>query len=397
MKKTHYILFILVFFISCGDDNQFDPEPEILQRTIIAYLCGDNNLSLEINVKIDALQKGMQKMGETNNRLVVYSDIRDHMPQLWEITATGKKLLKEYTEMNSASPANFNKIIKEVMSDFPAESYGLICFSHASGWLPKGALDNPVNFASKRSGMQLKTIFDDNGSEMPLDEFANAIPLPENGDKFEFIIFETCYMAGIEVAWELRNKTKYIVASSAEMLSPGLIEIYPDHLSDLYAPTPNLKTFSEAYFNHWDEQRGALRSATISVLNLSEINVLADVVKDIYADQAKTTDISSLQHFNRNAGVLFFDFSDYIQSIANEQQYTSYLQAMSNIVEYRQSTSQFMVGYPFSFNIKKHCGLTTYIIQEKYSDLNKAYLKLSWAQTVKTADLFTFSSKYNIH
>lgn len=379
MKKIFYILFTAFLFTACTGGDLPIPDPVIPQRTVIAYLCGDNNLSSEVEDKIDALQEGMKRMGETSNHLIVYSDTRNSMPKLWEVTATEAILLKEYTEMNSASADNLNRIIKEIMYDFPAESYGLICFSHASGWLPKGALNNPAGFMSAKSDSRERSIFEDGEYEMSLDKFAEAIPLTGNGDKFEFIIFETCYMAGIEVAWELKDKAKYMVASSAEILSPGMVDIYPDHLADLYTGKPDLMPFSRAYFNHWNGKQGASRSATISVINLSNLPALAGIIKDIYQNGTEA-DIKDIQHFNRNAGALFFDLSDHIRSIADKEQYTTFQKALDQVVEYQNSTPLFMPGYPYWFSIENHCGLTTYIMQDAYPELNGQYLQSSWAQ-----------------
>ncbi len=376
MKYLSYFLALFLLFVSCEGDEPGAPEPVLPQRTIIAYLCGDNNLSSEIDTKIEALQEGMQRMGETNNHLIVYTDTRDEMPKLWQITATETKLLKEYVEMNSASATNFNQIFREIMQDYPAQSYGLICFSHASGWLPKGALNDPAGFATKYQENNLRSIFEDGENEMPLNEFANAIPLPANEEKLEFIIFETCYMAGIEVAWELRNKTKYIVASSAEMLSNGLAEIYPTHLTDLYLPNPDLKAFAQAYFNNWNNKKGTSRSATISVINPSHINPLDETIRTIYSSNKTEVNTAFIQHFNRNAYHLFFDLSDYLRTIATQEQFTAYENALSKVVEYQAATPQFMIGYPFSFNIYSHCGLTTYIRQEGFPELNEAYENL---------------------
>jgi Clostripain family. len=381
----HILYFILATFLfSCGSDDDNITPITPPQRTIIAYLCGDNNLSSEVDMKIDALQQGMQNIGKTDNHLIVYADYNDKMPVLMEITNTNIIILEEYTEKNSASPANFRNILEKAMRDFPAQSYGLICFSHSSGWLPKGALSNPTGFfASHSSSSQFVTqsIFDDNGEEMPISDFANAIPTLLNGEKFEFIVFETCYMAGVEVAYELRNKTKYIVSTAAEMLSNGLVEIYPTQLSQLFAPVPNLKTFAQAYFSYWNSLSGTSRSATISLINTLEMDNLAATIKQI--DKNQTINVDAIQHFNRNVHHLFFDLSDYIQTIATTQQFNNYQNVLYKVVEYQAATPQFMVGYPYFFTISKHCGFTTYIKQTQFPNLNNEYDKLSWAKAIE--------------
>jgi hypothetical protein len=337
-------------------------------------------------MKINALQRGMQSIGETTNQLIVYADYNDKMPELLRITSTEKIVLEHYVEMNSASAANFSRIMGTIMHDFPSESYGLICFSHASGWLPAKALNNPSGFAEADappvSHATSRSIFEDEKQEMSIQDFAEAIPLTPSGDKLEFILFETCYMAGVEVVYELRHKTKYILSSAAEMLSTGLVEIYPAHLSDLFAPEPLLADFAQAYFDHWNSQSGASRSATVSLIDPTGIEDLAETVKTIYANQ-QAVDVSNIQHFNRNAYHLFFDLSDYMEAMATPEQKTAYENKLSKVVVYQAATPQFMMGYPYypySFIIRKHCGLTTYIRQPEFPALDQAYETTGWGR-----------------
>ncbi len=71
---------------------------------------------------------------------------------------------------------------------------------------------------------------------MEISDFAAAL-----GDcHFDFIVFEACFMAGVEVAWELREKTDYVVASAAEILSPGFTDIYGELRDCLFLPQPDL-------------------------------------------------------------------------------------------------------------------------------------------------------------
>ena len=75
---------------------------------------------------------------------------------------------------------------------------------------------------------------------MELADFASALPLP-NHRKWDFILFEGCYMGSVEVAYELKDKTEAIIASPTEIVSPGMTEVYPSALSYLYQPTPQLE------------------------------------------------------------------------------------------------------------------------------------------------------------
>jgi len=383
MQYFFLLAACLTFFISCKEEKEIQPvvPPELPERTIIAYFVGDNDLSSEISPKIDALQQGMAQMGETDNHLIVYADYRDQMPELSEVTASGIKQLEQYAARNSASAANFSAILQQVMQDYPAKSYGLICFSHASGWLPQSALNNPVGFA-KNAYPAFRSVFDDNGYEMPLSEFADAIPLTPNGDKLKFILLETCYMAGAEVAYELRNKTEWILASAAEMLSPGWEDIYPSQLAGLFMPEPQLKDFAQAYFDYRSNQTGASRSATVSLISTEKMEELANEVKALRSNENNMIDVSNIQCFNRNSYHLFFDLSDYVESFANPDQISDYEKTLSEVVIYQAATFQFMPGYPYSYLILKHCGLTTYIEQPQFPDLNQAWQQSGWSQAI---------------
>ena len=63
-------------------------------------------------------------------------------------------------------------------------------------------------------------------------------------------------MSGIEVAYELRNKTDYLLASSAELLVPGYAPVYPtafQYLFDTSLGVPQaLEKFAGSYFNYID-------------------------------------------------------------------------------------------------------------------------------------------------
>ncbi|MFV0313354.1 MAG: clostripain-related cysteine peptidase [Dysgonomonas sp.] len=245
-------------------------------------------------------------------------------------------------------------------------SYGLILFSHASGWLPQETLKNP------------KSILIDNKREMDITDFADAIP--EN--YFDFIIFEACFMAGIEVAYELKDKADYILVSSAEIVSPGFTEIYKQSaISYLYESPVNLKGFAQSAFNYFNSQSGFLNSATLSIIKTSELDALGNIIKKNY-NRDNTVDINTIQHFDRYTYHLFFDFEDYFSSyLQTDMQRQELSEAINSCIIYKAATFLFMDGYN-GFEIKKHSGLTTYIQQEQFPYLNTEYQKLKWYKKI---------------
>jgi hypothetical protein len=50
-------------------------------------------------------------------------------------------VIKQYGQQNSASGEILNAVIQDVITEFPAETYGLVLWSHGTGWLPEGVFD----------------------------------------------------------------------------------------------------------------------------------------------------------------------------------------------------------------------------------------------------------------
>ncbi len=359
--KMMLIALLCSSFFSCEKDN--DSLMPLTKHVLLVYMGGDNNLSWETYQKIEAMTAGWKEYPE--KRLLIYHDPADARPSLIEIDNNRKKhILKTYNEQNSASSTVFAQVIREMETLYPSSSYGLLVFSHASGWLPEGTLAKP------------KSIITDNRVEMELRDFASAIP-----DKtFNYIVFEACFMAGIEVVYQLKDKTEYILASSAEILSPGFTDIFSSTINTL--SDENLTLFATTAFNYFDALEGYKHSATFSIIRTSGLAALANFVKD-HCEFNKQTQLGDIQHFDRYKDYrLFFDFEDYYLHLLTDISKKDELSTLINkCVVWRKATSTFMAGYN-GFEIRKHSGLTTYIKQDQFLFLNEEYKKLKWSEAI---------------
>lgn len=126
---------------------------------------------------------------------MIYADRRGGYPQLIEILSDGnQKVLETYPVQNSASPETLNRSLQHMIELAPAKRYGMIVFSHATGWLPQGALDNPY----LENRINTRTVLDDDGNQMSLADFANALPA---GIKPDYILFENALWQ--ELKWPM--------------------------------------------------------------------------------------------------------------------------------------------------------------------------------------------------
>jgi len=383
MNRLLLSLLTVLFLVSCSDDSN---EPTVtdptVERTVLVWLAGDNNLSYEVPRKIAALAQGYLNAKPKDTRLLIYSDCRGDYPQLIEIVGQGEiKNLATYPAHNSASPETFNRVLSEMVEQAPAKHYGLIVFSHATGWLPKGALEHPTDFENMYpdAGLsQSRTILDDNGEQMSMADFAKALPMTDTG-KLDYIIFENCFTAGVEVAYELRDKAERLLVSSAEILSPGFEDIYPQYLGLLMQSAPDIVGFAKAYYDYRNAMSGNNRSATVSVINTAAIEPLTVLTRSIESAAPPIDEdrLSQMQRFNRHRYTLFFDFAEYLETRCPDRA-DDIQSAMNNIVEYSACTTSFIPGYSNGFNIRLHCGLTTYIPQSYFQALNTEYYQTSW-------------------
>lgn len=395
MLKLRYILAVVlsaVLFSSCINEEYEGPDPDLPVRTILVWLGGDNNLSDETGRKIEALRQGWTYTG---NKCLIYQDSRDGARLLrlrggCRTTPTPYvEIVREYGAENSASPATFARVLREVADEYPADSYGLIFFSHASGWLPAGTLQNP----QKQRKHSRSIGVDDGGTgraEMEIAEFAAAIP----DGMFDFIVFETCLTAGVEVAYELRGKSDYMLASAAEIVSPGFTPVYPSALRLLCNTAVETRTALEAFGHAWmnyvaTNYTGVRRSATLSLIDIDETSPLAARTQAaLRTRSAEAPDLSRLQHFDRPGSYgdspalpRFFDLDEWVEEVADPDEYEAFRTQLERTVVWKAATETFMAGQN-GFTVRRHSGLTTYVEQDAFPDLNQAYRRLSWSGAV---------------
>lgn len=389
--QLYLLLAVVMFLTSCIKDNPEGLDPNLPTRTVLVYLGGDNaSLSSTLTSEIESLRKGWTYTG---NRCLIYIDPVNDVPRLLSLRGGCSTYpvpfidtLAVYPEENSASAEVFNRVIKDVVQLHPADSYGLIFASHASGWLPEGTLARPT----RSVGNDANTGTVSTNTEMELADFAAAIP----DGQFDFIIFEACLMSGVEVACELSNKTDYILASSAELIVPGFKPIYPTDLSLLFDTNlpveQSLIAFAQAYYTYVNTQIGDYRSTTLSVIKTAGMPLLATQVSNVLAQNssaAASINISSIQHFDRPGSYgdypispRYFDFGQYIELIASAEEYSAIEKLLNEIVVWKAATPSFMETYN-GFTINRHSGLTTYIEQICFPKLNQSYHQTKWYKT----------------
>jgi Clostripain family. len=240
----------------------------------------------------------------------VYIDNYDSAPTLWQLKKTKNnkvqmKSLKTYDEQNSLDTDVMSSIIRETFSEFKADEKYLLLWSHGSGWLPS------KNFTPNKAPMKRSFGVDARPATAYQEIWDLRSSIEKSGVYFDAIIFDACHMASVEVAYELKEVTDYLIASPTEVQGRGFP--YAD-LAPLFGMTQLApQRICEAYMNYYDgsspEKTGAI--SLISTAGLDELASCIFFLRRLYTFDINC--IYSTQQYGRSITGLtrsFYDLKD---------------------------------------------------------------------------------------
>lgn len=393
------ILLLQLPLTGCSDSDDKEPEPapapsdEPVERVLLVYMAAYNNLGdngsyssgdFDLN-DIDEMKTAARNGAFGHNRLILFHTRYGEAPAIKEVTADGTvRTLKTYDA--SFSPvvgANMRTIFADVKTLAPASNYGLVLWSHGNGWLQTGLVEKAP----------AKRAFGDHmGNSMNVTTLAKSL----RGENFDFVYFDCCFMAGVEVAYELRDVAPVIVASASELPSPGMP--YDLTLPYLMADKADPEGAAKATFNHYNSLTGSERTCTMSVISTAGLSKLAAEVKSLYLNYRTLPSGVSLQQFvSRNDGRFygyFYDLRHYLFELSGGENrdpegaiaYENAVQAINECVTYSASTPWLWEREAwYRVKIDWHCGLSTYVMGSPDDAQTNGYTQLQWYDDVASA------------
>lgn len=392
MKKSviynlRFALILLSFcmiLVSCEKSDPVEPDPN---RTVLVYMAADNDLSSDSDANIEQMLEGMKNK---TGRLVIYLDPAYDVPHLMTIKGSKNPVvdtLETYPEENSASVEVLSRVIGDTRRLFPSQSYGLILWSHGQGWIPAnssfhGARSLSVGrstiLRTKYFGVDVKPVDGSGTSYIDIKQLSEAIT-----GKFDFILFDACFMSSIEVLYELRDRADYFIASPAEIISDG----FPyDHICPyLWGDVVDMKKICTAFFNYYnthpDPNNVGWQSATVALVKSDELEELMVTVQDILKGR---TDFQGLNVWryplsNYTLPNVFYDLGDYINAVADDSGKAAFRKQLEKTVIYKAATPKF---FGATIPADKYSGLSTYIPLSQWWNMNTTYFELEWPQHV---------------
>lgn len=372
MKKL-FLCLSITFCMSCSHKSEL-PKPELeSERTVIVYVVAEN--SLAYNAVEDSMEmvKAVKDI-PGNCNLILYID-RNKLPTISVMNSkNGVKLWRRYTrELNSADSLTMLRTLTEVVKGFPSKHYGLVLWSHASGWIPKRktfGIDNNRNDNFSNSGTEL---------EIPaLRGILEQLP------HMDFILSDACLMQTVEVAHELRNVTDYLIGSPSEI--PGEGAPYDRIMMPMMQG--NAIDIAEQYYQYFADRQGV----ALSVVDCRQMDslaiVTAPIVDSIWAGRSEA-DTRGVQRYHTFETSLHRpeaqDIRGMMYQMLPDSIYQKWNQILQRTVVWHKATYSWDTVYKGNehhtlTDSEHYSGLSMFVPQEKYKPYgwNEAFHNTSW-------------------
>lgn len=396
MKQFVYgFIFAIVSIIGLGSctEEAFDID-KVNKQTILVFLpwTGGNSsigLTEDLSKNIDSICAGIKdKKGLNNTRVLVFFSNNANNSTLFDLTyndvtkEVSRTPIKTYEGSAYNSANGFADILNEVRQNAEALNYALIIGGHGCGW---SCADDWINYPNQAksfntqqtlsydtpfSGIQFGTDPDNPTTRFfgSVDRKENSIDLStlvegikQSGIKMQYILFDVCYMGNVETAYELKDVTNYLIASSSEIIAKGIP--YRSMWSYLNGTTPNYSSLVNGIVNFYKNSNSPY--CNMAAIDCRQLDALANVMKEINQKYTLDTTIplDSIQPLDGFLPHLTYDMAVYVDSLKPngylKEQFSNQLKKTVKAAAHTDCAYTALRQYPeVTIKIKNYCGLS---------------------------------------
>lgn len=396
MKQFVYgFIFAIVSIIGLGSctEEAFDID-KVNKQTILVFLpwTGGNSsigLTEDLSNNIDSICAGIKdKKGLNNTRVLVFFSNNANNSTLFDLTyndvtkEVSRTPIKTYEGSAYNSANGFADILNEVRQNAEALNYALIIGGHGCGW---SCADDWINYPNQAksfntqqtlsydtpfSGIQFGTDPDNPTTRFfgSVDRKENSIDLStlvegikQSGIKMQYILFDVCYMGNVETAYELKDVTNYLIASSSEIMAKGIP--YRSMWSYLNGTTPNYSSLVNGIVNFYKNSNSPY--CNMAAIDCRQLDALANVMKEINQKYTLDTTIplDSIQPLDGFLPHLTYDMAVYVDSLRPngylKEQFSNQLKKTVKAAAHTDCAYTALRQYPeVTIKIKNYCGLS---------------------------------------
>ena len=410
MKKLFLLLTFVSLFTACKDDDgPSGGKKENAPITVMGYFIADaSGIEDDIFRNIAAMYDGLALMKKPATLLVYWDGSGDYGqwedPVILRYTTDGKgnvngqkqlpedatanevvdlaEVVKQYPSQLSVDKSLMTQVLKDMIAVSPTERVGLVAASHGSAWT------NSI-FMSRSFGQDGKGT----DNTMLVSDMADA--MKATGKKFDFLLFDACFMGTAEVCYDLRDVADYQIVSVMEVPAYGFP--YESSLDYLYEGTVDgYKKICEAYIDFYQEryENGDYAWGTIALIDSKEMEGLADATraeivehKDVLGNDFDESDI---QEYGKQGGRgIAYDLGQLMAVLNNGTMPNAFADQLNKTVLYKSCLE---IANPSSHKVDaaNYCGLGVYIPIRYNDNWNDFFKTISW-YTVAGWNEVTFS------
>lgn len=340
MKHIFQLLVIVMTvtaLASCTTEESEDVD-DINKQTVLVFMPwsgsqSDNGLYPYFQQNLDSIKSAIVEAGSMSGRVIVFLSTSASESSLYEITYENKELqelpIKTYSGNLYTTSDGITQILNDVQSNAFALNYAMIIGCHGCGWTYKDdwvnypyrskqrhySPDNAMPMAKSANGMAARpyptTRFYGSVSD---GNYATDIPVLAEGIrgagmKMQYILFDDCYMANVETAYELKDVTNFLIGSTSEVMSEGMP--YKTMWASLASATPSYANAVSAFNTFYSNF--AVPCGTISAIDCRKLDRLAEQMRMINQNNTLADSlVDSLQVLDGFNVPIFYDMGDYV-------------------------------------------------------------------------------------
>lgn len=395
IKKTCSLIIatlLIVVGVSCSNGDSPDgPDVPVtpVGQTVFMFFPWSNSLLSDFRRTVEDMQTVVAQRSMKDERVMVFMATSEREAVLFELKKQNGRCLtdtlRRYSDRPFTSRQWLTSLFSEVMTLAPASRYGMVVGCHGLAWVPVQGQRN----ARKRLGSQERIDEEDNlykeeridkeGEPNDLMHFEVQGPVttrfiggtyPETqiettdladamadaGFHTEYILFDACYMSSVEVAYELKDVTHYLIASPTEVLSYGFPYItMGKHLLG----TPNYKSIVDSFISFYSSYN--LPYGTVAVTDCTQLDALAAIAQQINAADAEQLVPNGVQIMDGYSPTLFYDLG-HLMSLkdAGTVLTAAFAEQLEKTVPYKGHTGQYFTTLKDApVDIRHYSGLNT--------------------------------------
>lgn len=325
MKKIILLAFIILSLglVSCKKDKpEIKPLLEV-EHSLFVYMPWSTNLTSDFKQNILDFERALDVNLLKNNRLIVFFSSSPTEATMFELKYKQGNIvrdtLRKYQNPVFTTANGITSILDDLKCSAPAKRYSMIIGSHGMGWLPVAETRmlrerDYEKYHWEYEGVPLTRFFGGGTPDVQTEITALAKGITNAGIKMDYILFDDCYMSSIEVAYDLKEVTNYLVASPTEIMAYG----FPYHIVGKFLiGDVDLRSVCDGFYNFYSNYEYPY--GTIGVTVTAELDNLAAIMKEINQtfvfDMTLLNDIQTMDGYSP---VIFFDMGDYISKLCTD-------------------------------------------------------------------------------